>query len=256
MDLIDREKIVKKILYVYKKCDIRTFPIDCFVLLEKYGFTVHTYSNLFKNNPRIYELCIACSDDAYILKNIIAYNDRQISSRIRFSLMHEFAHHILKHKEETPENEEEADYFASYILAPRSIMYDIGCRNADDIHSTFEISYTASNRAWYDYCHGYKPPSGAKIKDWFFPIEIKADKPENIEPVIAKPESPVIDAEYIPSKEFEEHRAKVLEKIKRQRRKIQKQLQEFEKDMAYLESTGAIDTFSRGEKFKLYGTDL
>lgn len=79
----------------------------------------------------------------------------------------------------------------------------------------------------------------------------KADA-QNIETVAHKMEIPA-DAERLPAPKY-------LEKIKelqRQRRKIQKQLRKYQEDMAFLEKMGAgIDTFARGEYWKLYGNDL
>ena len=61
------------------------------------------------------------------------------------------------------------------------------------------------------------------------------------------------NAEVIPA-------AKYLERIKelqKERRKIQRQLRKYREDMEYLEKMGAgLDSFARGEYYKLYGNDL
>lgn len=59
------------------------------------------------------------------------------------------------------------------------------------------------------------------------------------------------NAEQIPADKY-------LERIKacrRRRRKAEKLLREYEQDLQFLEMMG-LDTFARGERFKLYGNDL
>lgn len=139
------------ILEVYKKCDIKAFPIDCTEILYCYGFKVFTYTYLKDQNPRLYELSRNYSSDAFKCDNVIAYNDKMPNGRVRFSLMHELGHYILEHNKETPDCEDEADLFASHILAPRIAIHKKNCRTAEQIHDTFGLSYCASNRALLDY---------------------------------------------------------------------------------------------------------
>lgn len=152
----NRQNITEKIVTVYQECDISTYPIDCFAILEHYGFRVLSYYDLKMKKQRLYEICKMFSDEAFRYKNTIAYNDNKPVSRIRFSLMHELGHYILKHEGEKQENEQEADCFASNILAPRVVIHKMGLRTSDQIHQFFGLSYEASNRALWDY------------RQWFF----------------------------------------------------------------------------------------
>lgn len=254
--IIDREKIVKSILLVYTKCDIRSFPVDCFSLLKKYHFTIYTYGELKENNPRIYELCKAYSDDAFSWKHkrIIAYNERQHPTRIRFSLMHELGHHILGHVGENQKNEDEADFFASNILAPRPIMYRLHCKNADDIHATFNISYAAANRAIRDYHQWIAGDIDQKMNAWFFPSEdLKAEEVNDIK---EEPKKTEAKNAWVPSKEFEERRAKVLARRERRKRRLERKLKQYQEDMEFINGYDPDIAFARAEHQWLYGTDL
>ena len=243
-------KITEKVFETYCQCHVKSFPIDCVSILTHYGFRVYAYSFLKEHNPRLYELSYKYSTDAFTCGNIIAYNDKKTRERIRFSLMHEFGHFMLN-----TVDEDEADYFASNILAPRSIIYSLNCRNAEDVHATFEISYAAANRAWYDYRHRHQTDAERAIKELIFPSEPEPVK-EEIKSAENKAETikdrSQHNSSYTPSKEFIERREKALARIKRQRRKIQKQLKEYEKDMEFIGGSA----FARAEHQWLYGNDL
>jgi len=135
------------------KCHISTFPIDCFNILNRFDYKVCTYSELQSRNLELYKMCVSYSEDAFRIGNmhIIAYNDKKPPKRIRFSLMHELGHHILGHKNDTPENEEEANYFASNILAPRIAMYYAKLKTVADVSELFEISSSAAYYAAQDF---------------------------------------------------------------------------------------------------------
>ncbi|WP_195611350.1 ImmA/IrrE family metallo-endopeptidase [[Clostridium] symbiosum] len=245
-------EINEKVLEIYRQCRITSFPIDCISVLTHYGLKIYTYSFLKEHNPRLYELSYKYSTDAFTYGNIIAYNDNKTKCRIRFSLMHELGHIILN-----TSSEDAADCFASNILAPRSLMYNLHCENAEEVHTTFEISYAAANRAWYDYRHGYRTDAERAIKELIFPPEPAQEKvkaPETKTEI--KKDRLWQDPAYTPSKEFVERREKVLSRIRRQRCKIQKQLKEYEEDMEFIGGSTPDTAFVRAEHQWLYGNDL
>lgn len=147
------ELISKKILKIYKECNIASFPIDCSAVLRHYGYKVLTYSELQSKNDELHKLCSLLSDDAFSdrVLRIVAYNHKTNAGRIRFSLMHELGHIILSHTNHSQANENEADYFASNILAPRPVIFRANTNTADAIHEKFGLSYTAANIALDDY---------------------------------------------------------------------------------------------------------
>ena len=56
-------------------------------------------------------------------KRIIAYDENKSPFRIRFSIMHELGHIMLGHSRECAYNEQQANFFASNILAPRMAIH-------------------------------------------------------------------------------------------------------------------------------------
>lgn len=127
-------------------CNIHSFPIDCFAILKQYGFRVYSYLELQKKKPELYNLCISYSQDAFCINslNLIAYNSQKSANRIRFSLMHELGHHLLRHRNDLPSNEDEANYFASNILAPRIAMYYAHLKSVNEVGQFFTFLLPAA----------------------------------------------------------------------------------------------------------------
>lgn len=152
---MDNELLLTKVLEVYRTCNITSTPIDCFRLLQNYGFRIFTYDALKISNPELYYLCLQYSNEAFIHRRlkVAVYNDKNNAARIRFSLMHELGHIVLE-----TNSEDDADNFASCVLAPRILIHTGGYRTSDAIHDAFGLSYTASNRALLAY------------KEWFWII--------------------------------------------------------------------------------------
>ena len=243
------QDIILSVFDVYKRYNIKSFPIDCFGILSEAGYYIKKYSEL---SPQKKEACVKLSKDACTIGDTIYYEERNSTERVRFSLMHEFGHIVLN-----TADEDEADYFASNILAPRSIIYSLNCRNAEDVHATFEISYAAANRVWYDYRHRHRTDVERAIKELIFPPEPAREIIKDTETAVEIiKDRPQIDPSYVPSKKFSEHREKALARIRRQRRKIQRQLNEYEKDIAFIGGMDPDNAFSRAECQWLYGNDL
>lgn len=150
--------IDSKILEVFIECDTQSFPLKCEDMLICYGYKVLTYAALREKSREIFELCTALSEDAFTdsINKIIAYNQKIPKGRIRFSLMHELGHIVLKHSGDSEQNEHEANYFASHILAPRIAVYYAKCKDAKDIHKTFGLTYEAGGYAYDDYEKWFK----------------------------------------------------------------------------------------------------
>lgn len=139
---------------VYKRCNIKSFPFDCKKVLKIYGFSCRGYSTI---SDRQRAICLRVSDDACIFDNVIYYNDKKTRRRIIFTLMHELGHILLGHTKKGKKEENEADYFASCILAPRIMIHQLRLSKAnkmvtaDDISNYFDISIEAANYAVTDY---------------------------------------------------------------------------------------------------------
>ncbi len=154
---MNQYKLYSKIYEIYQKCNIKSMPVNCFSVLDLYGFKLYTYKELKSINPELYIAAKRYSDDAFQFKNSIFFNDDTVPGRISFSLMHELGHYVLGHTTQSNENEAEADYFASCVLAPRILIHYLDItKTADEIHNLFGLSYAASNNALIDYNHWIK----------------------------------------------------------------------------------------------------
>lgn len=186
IDLIDN-----KMLSIYKECKIQTFPIDCELILQHYGFVLYTYKELQNANKTLYNAAKSYSNDAFRFRMSIYYNSCMPKNRIRFTLMHELGHFILGHQSQEIESEQEADYFASCMLVPRIAILRTGCTTADDIHDQFEVSYAAANRILSDFRH--KKDSGwgksdQAISNWLYPPEPKIPSKQENSMISSMPE--------------------------------------------------------------------
>lgn len=150
---MEKEKILRNVLNVFIKYRVKTFPVDCFDLLHQCGYTVITYQRLKSQNEELFEICKTYSDESFRdgYNHIIAYNEEKSIYRIRFSLAHELGHHVLNHSGESKNNEIEANYFASCLLAPRMAIHYTHCKNAWDVAQFFLISEEAAQIAFTDW---------------------------------------------------------------------------------------------------------
>lgn len=140
---IDREELNTTILSIYKKCKINNFPIDCMDVIKALGYKSKKYSEL---KPKKLQACMELSEDATIINDTVYYNDTKLKTRIRFSIMHEIGHEVLKIQEEFI-----ADSFSSHFLAPRIAIHYSNCKNAADVMKYFDLSEMAANIAFNDY---------------------------------------------------------------------------------------------------------
>lgn len=168
--MLESQEIINKTLEVYKKCEMRSFPIDCIKIIKGLGIPLFKYSEL--TDPKK-KKCLQISIDAFTLQGVIFYNDTfPHKERQRFSLMHEVGHIVLEHVGTCEENEKEADFFASQILVPRAIMHHLDCYSVKEVCYTFNVSCMAANRIVNEY-KTYSPGENLNLHknicDWFFP---------------------------------------------------------------------------------------
>lgn len=145
--MLDEEMMYQRIYEVYSKCNINSMPLDCFKILDAYKIKYRPYSSAYEKQK-----CLRATNDAFTLKKTVFYNETIFKRRTSFSLMHEFGHFIMDIPDGSQEDENNADYFASCILAPRILIHHLtGEKTSNEIHDIFGLSYTASNRAIMDY---------------------------------------------------------------------------------------------------------
>lgn len=145
--------IIRKTMEVYVDCNIHRFPVDCIAIIRSYGYKVYTYSYVQYEFPRLYECCKSYSQDSFKHTGFrfVIYNDRCTTGRIRFSLAHEIGHIVMGHTNETPEQEDEANTFAGYLLSPCIMIDHYHCHDSEDVRYKFNLSMASANIAWQNY---------------------------------------------------------------------------------------------------------
>lgn len=104
-------------------------------------------------------------------QNFIYYNDSFFSERIRFTILHEVAHILLGHKQQSDLAESEANFFAKYLLAPPVLIDEINPEDYIDVMDKFNITKTCAINC-FNYYHKWKQISKQRINK-YTPYEIK-----------------------------------------------------------------------------------
>lgn len=97
-----------------------------------------------------------------------------------------------------------------------------------------------------------KPAHPSALVPEQIPVQVQAQTSAPVGSLSHKIEIP-LDAEIMPAPRYLER----LKELRKQKKRIQRQMREYEKDMAFFARVGIeLDTFARGEYRKLYGNDL
>lgn len=145
------EDIKQDIVKMYVDNDISTIPIDVYNLSEHLEYILKPYSSLGVDKAN---KLIEINEDGFNRvedgKVVIYYNDAKLEGRVRFTIMHEIAHVIRKHKQYSELAEAEANWFAAYALCPPPIVDKLKITDYEDLISKFNITnscaYNSMNR--------------------------------------------------------------------------------------------------------------
>jgi len=123
------EEIKKRVSEVFEEYEPNGLTVDIFGLAQSMGIEILYASEMMNENSgiNIYDvLSLPNSFLHYYDKDgvLVVYIDDVgcKRNRQRFSLGHEIGHIILGHTEQSPENEEEANFVAEYLLTPTSLV--------------------------------------------------------------------------------------------------------------------------------------
>ena len=152
---------------MFEEYGVSCVPINGFEIANKMGVRVIPYSAF---PARVRYLMEKYSIDGFsVLRDTgewyIYYNDddEHDYGRINNTIMHEIAHIVLDHTEDSELAEAEVRFFAKYALAPPALIHKLKLETAESIADIFEISFEAAGYAlayyqkWLHYGgHDYK----------------------------------------------------------------------------------------------------
>ena len=163
-----REQIKDVVLSVLNNAKIGELPIDIDMILHSHGWL----STTIKHAESCGVVLEGTGDGYTIVRRnekgtqfMIVYDDTCYPSRIRWTKAHEIGHIVLGHLDDVKTKfdiEAEANYFAREMLAPISVLDELGARTAAAIAQACNISGEAARirandfvrRDWYKSRHG------------------------------------------------------------------------------------------------------
>lgn len=133
------ESIKRDVVKTYKEYNINEIPINPFTLAERMGIELIKYSNMDEGDVVLIE---EIQPDGFISadRTKIFYNDKRISNKIRYTIMHEIGHKVRGHMEYSQLAEAEADWFAAYGIAPPPLIDLFDISEYTDIVDMFETT--------------------------------------------------------------------------------------------------------------------
>lgn len=168
----DMAKLVSDIYIDY---DIRTFPINVEEVCKKMQIVLLPYSYY---EPEHRALLKKESTSSFYIrpttKNpaMILYNDdiKKVGSlgNVRRNVMHEIKHYVCEDTQDNPEDDL-ADYFGKYFLAPIPYLIVKGIDNLNDIMCTFGVDETMA-RSILNNVNNRKKKCGKKIFKYEIPL--------------------------------------------------------------------------------------
>lgn len=136
------EYIKRKVLQTLKECNIKTVPIDPFLICKIRGYKLVKYTEKY-NSENIKKVCERFPNGFRYLNNgekIIEYNDTHSPERIRTTLFHEIGHFELKHIYDCSLAEAEAEWFGVYMIAPSPLVDLFKIEDSVDLAVKFDTS--------------------------------------------------------------------------------------------------------------------
>ena len=162
------EEIKQIVVKMFEEYGVSCVPINGFEIANKMGVKVISYSAYPVRTRYLMEKYSA--DGFSILRDTgewyIFYNDDEHDyGRINNTIMHEIAHIVLDHTEDSELAEMEVRFFAKYALAPPALIHRLKLKTAESIADIFEISFEAAGYA-LSYYHKWLNYGGQDYKDY------------------------------------------------------------------------------------------
>lgn len=163
------EEIKQIVVEMFEEYGVSCVPINGFEIANKMGVKVISYSAYPARTRFLMEKYSA--DGFSILRDTgewyIFYNDddEHDYGRINNTIMHEIAHIVLDHTEDSELAEMEVRFFAKYALAPPALIHKLKLETAESIADIFEISFEAADYA-LSYYQKWLNYGGQDYKDY------------------------------------------------------------------------------------------
>lgn len=139
------DEMAKLVISIYLDYDIKTFPIDVEQVCRKMQIVLNPYSFYEREHE---ELLKKKSDSGFYVEPTVSnpaailYNDNvnDVGSvgNIRRNIMHEVKHYVCEDTQENPDDDL-ADYFGKYFLAPIPYLIAKNIENINEIMATFGV---------------------------------------------------------------------------------------------------------------------
>ena len=163
------DKIETLVVSLYEDLKLENSPINPFEIAKQKGYILKPYSKIktelsdLLRRSGMAGTCVRTKDGYYK----IFYDDSDVETRQRFTIMHEIGHIVLGHKESSAFAEKCANYYASYSLSPTPLIGVFDCEDFIDVSTCFNISYESAIYAFNRYMKWLQMPNDLK------PYEIK-----------------------------------------------------------------------------------
>ena len=163
------EEIKQTVVKMFESYGVSCVPINGFEIANKMGVKVIPYSAYPARTRYLME---KYSIDGFsVLRDTgewcIFYNDddEHDYGRINNTIMHEVAHIVLDHTEDSELAETEVRFFAKYALAPPALIHKLKLETVESIADIFEISFEAAGYA-LSYYQKWLNYGGRDYKDY------------------------------------------------------------------------------------------
>ncbi len=147
------EYIKGEVVHVLEKYKVKCIPISGFEIASRMGITLVPYSYL--KGKKLRAAHDASQYGLFVEKNgreYIFYDDlTQCYERQNWTILHEIGHIVLDHTGHSQHEEDEANFFAKYAIAPPVLIDKIGATSVEDVYDAFDISYEAAGYAYSYY---------------------------------------------------------------------------------------------------------
>ena len=131
---VEYEFIKGEVIHIFEKYNIKCIPVSGFEIASKMKITLIAYSSLSRKKLKT---AMEVSEDGFFIekdgREYIFYND-------------------IDHTGHSEHEEDEANFFAKYAIAPPVLVHKIGAESPQDIYEIFDISFEAAVYAYEYYC--------------------------------------------------------------------------------------------------------